>query len=255
LARSPTPMPIEPTAANWASILAAVFGGITLAGMFAFAFLASIKPTFMCDSFTLLASVFALGVALSAGFIGGAASLTSNLNDVVKKTGMVVSAGGGIAVLFIAFWLFEHFKPDACSLSGTVKTLNEAISKKDDEIKKLTGDFSAKADELEKLKKQPVKIIIPTSGLRSLPADRISIQYTDRDGETRDAKRQSNAYEVSLDDLLFSGEIFVGFRPDSVPAERERPGQPPQPQRIPIDQFSYTSNPSLQIRLWLVEPK
>jgi hypothetical protein len=180
--------------------------------------------------------VFALGVALSAGFIGGAASLTSSLNDAAKRTAVAVSAGGGIAVLFIAFGLFEHFKPKTCNLS--IQSLVEA----NEQITALNKKIST-------FKVQPVTIVIPPSGRRSLPAERIAIQYTDKYGETRDAKRTSSKYEVSLDDLLVSGEIFVGFRADAIPAERQG-----QSQRIAIDQFSYTSDP-LELRLWLVEPK
>ncbi len=103
-------MPIPPPA-PWAMILGAVFGGLTLAGLFVFAFLAAKDASFVCNSFTLLAPIFALGAALSAGFLGGAAAAGGQFGDAAQTHTMKFSVGGGVAVLFIAFVAFQYFKP------------------------------------------------------------------------------------------------------------------------------------------------
>jgi hypothetical protein len=231
----------------WASVLAAVFGGITLIGMIGFAFLAAIKPSAVCDGFTPLAAVFALGVALSAGFIGGAASLTSSLNDIAKRAAVAFSAGGGIAVLFIAFWVFQHFKPEGCSqktteLARQVTELEGAIKEKGKEVENFKN-------ELQKFKK--MTIVIPQRDLPFLPKDKISIQYYDRYGELQHATAQGSAFELSLDEVLTSGQIFVGYRLEAVPAERQNQHRP---ESIPIDKFSYAMS-ERTLRLWLLEPK
>jgi hypothetical protein len=94
----PLPPTIAPTAA-WATIVGAVFGAITLLGLFAFAFFAGVNPAFVCNSFTLLAPIFALGAALSAGFIGGAAAAGGQLGDVAQTHSMKFSLGGGVSLL------------------------------------------------------------------------------------------------------------------------------------------------------------
>jgi hypothetical protein len=97
--------------AGWPVVVGAVFGAITLAGLFGFAFLAGTSsPQFICRSFQLLASVFALGAALSAAFIGGGATATST-----APFSLVISVGGGVAVLFIAFFSFNYFAPKSCA--------------------------------------------------------------------------------------------------------------------------------------------
>lgn len=231
--KSPSPMTIGP-AANWVTILAAVFGAITLLGLFAFAFLAgSLKPDFICNSFTLLAAVFSLGVALSAGFIGGAATLTSTMSEPLKRIGLAFSAGGGIAVLFFAFFAFQHFQPDTCTLSQKLSAANAEIA-----------NLKQKAETLK-----TIKIVIPSNSFHNLPPENVVIQYTDQVGDTKSANRVGSSYEISVGDLLISGgEIFVSYRLDTIPAERAK-----RPTRIPIDQFTYSTDP-LQIRLWLVEP-
>jgi hypothetical protein len=112
--------PIGPTSL-WAMIVGCVFGGITLIGLFIFAFLASSNPAFVCNSFTLLAPVFALGAALSAGFIGGAAAAGGQLGDAAQTHQLKFSVGGGVAILFIAFFGFQQFKP-ACSGQSYIRS-------------------------------------------------------------------------------------------------------------------------------------
>jgi hypothetical protein len=116
------PLPIGP-AATWVMVLGAIFGGATLLGLFVFAFLASTNPSFICNSFTLLAAVFALGVALSAAFIGGAAVARGQLGATAQQNTLAFSAGGGIAALFIAFYVFQVFKPECRTTSFVRGTL------------------------------------------------------------------------------------------------------------------------------------
>jgi hypothetical protein len=235
--RPPAPTRIGP-APTWIIALGAVFGAITLLGLFAFAFLAGTRPDFVCNSFTILATVFALGAALSAGFIGGAASIAGNLGASAKNNALAFSAGGGIAVLFIAFYAFQQFQPSAC----------EARAK---DMSQLSEDLSKAQNELERLKRQDIKII-PSTSNTSLPLKNIIIKYTDKNGETQPARHVKNAYIVSLTDLLSPGEIFVEYNPSTVPAERQRRGQ--SPPSIAIDRLSYSIDP-LQLRLWLELPK
>jgi hypothetical protein len=98
----------------WASVLGGVFGGITLVGLMAFTFIAGGNPAFVCNTFTLLAPIFALGVALSAGFIGGAAAASGQLGGAAQTHLLKFSAGGGLAILVIAFFAFQQFKPQGC---------------------------------------------------------------------------------------------------------------------------------------------
>jgi hypothetical protein len=100
--------------ATWVMILGAIFGGITLIGLFVFAYLASKSPDFVCNSILLLAAVFALGAALSAGFIGGAASATGQFGDTARNNSLAFSVGGGIAVLIIVFLAVQYFRPTNC---------------------------------------------------------------------------------------------------------------------------------------------
>ena len=113
----PEPGPVGP-AATWVMVVGAIFGAITLAGLFAMAFLAGARPTFICNSFALLAAVFALGAALSAAFIGGAAGARGQLGAAAQQNSLAFSVGGGIAVLIIAFYVFQSFKPD-CNVAAS----------------------------------------------------------------------------------------------------------------------------------------
>jgi hypothetical protein len=123
------PMPIPPPA-PWAMILGAVFGGLTLAGLFVFAFMAAKDASFVCNSFTLLAPIFALGAALSAGFIGGAAAAGGQLGDAAQTHTMKFSVGGGVAVLFIAFVGFQYFKPTTTECLPGQRFIQSSLSYK-----------------------------------------------------------------------------------------------------------------------------
>jgi hypothetical protein len=116
----PDPTPIGPVA-TWVMILGAVFGAITLIGLFVFAYLAAQSPDFICNSVLLLAAVFALGAALSAGFIGGAASATGQLGNRAKNNSFVFSVGGGVAVLIIVFFAVQYFRPTGCEQTTLIR--------------------------------------------------------------------------------------------------------------------------------------
>jgi hypothetical protein len=60
----------------------------------------------------LLTAIFALGVALSASFIGGAAAANGQLGLPAQNNLLKYSAGGGIAVLIITFFLFQLLRPN-----------------------------------------------------------------------------------------------------------------------------------------------
>ncbi len=111
--QNPDPTPIGPVT-TWVMILGAIFGAITLIGLFVFAYLASQSPDFICNSVLLLAAVFALGAALSAGFIGGAASATGQFGNTARNNSFVFSVGGGVAVLIIVFFAVQYFRPTGC---------------------------------------------------------------------------------------------------------------------------------------------
>ena len=108
-----TPVRIE-SPSSWVIYVGAVFGGITLIGLFAFAFIAGTSnQQFICKSFQLLAAVFSLGAALSGAFLGGGAAAQG------KTTGpfsIAFGVGGGVAVLVIMFVVFSQFKP-LCSIA------------------------------------------------------------------------------------------------------------------------------------------
>jgi hypothetical protein len=113
MARNPEIIEISRTS-NWALVVGAIFGALTLAGLFYFVLQAASQPTFICASFQLVAGAFALGAALSSAFIGGGAVWQANQQ--VGKYSLYVAAGGGVAVLFGAFFLFSSFQPKSCDL-------------------------------------------------------------------------------------------------------------------------------------------
>ncbi len=111
----PTPGPIAPNAATWHIIIGALFGLVTMVGLFAFAYLASIIPQ-LCSSFQfqLLAGGFALGAALAGGFIGGGAGAQGKADG----TGFSLAFGltGGAAVLIAALVAFSIYAPKGCEV-------------------------------------------------------------------------------------------------------------------------------------------
>jgi hypothetical protein len=122
----PTELPAEPVSAPvWVMAIGAVAGLLTLGGFFIFAFLAATNSRFVCNSFPLLAPIFAFGVGLSVAFLGGAAAINGQLGDAARKYSLAFSAGGGVAALFIAFLLFQQFQPNNCDLTEATLELTE----------------------------------------------------------------------------------------------------------------------------------
>lgn len=127
-AKAVTPTPIQP-ASGWSLIAGAIFGGVTLLGFFLFAFLAGTSGTgFVCNSFELLAAVFSLGAALSAGFIGGGARAQGS-----PTSAFAFGVGGGVAVLLISFVAFSYFKPKNCEtfampIGGSLEVANQQLA-------------------------------------------------------------------------------------------------------------------------------
>jgi hypothetical protein len=111
---APTPVEIR-TSPDWIMVVGAGFGGITLIGLFVFAFLAGTAyKGFICDSFRLLAAVFAFGAGLSAAFMGGRAAAQGQLGAAGERFSFAYALGGGVAFFVITFLLFSHFPPDNC---------------------------------------------------------------------------------------------------------------------------------------------
>lgn len=110
--------PNKGAAPSWLLAVGAMFAALTLIGLFGFAFVAgTASPLFICNSFQLLAAVFALGVGLSAAFIGGAAVSRGDIG-LTGGASVVFSLGGGVATLFLAFFAFSFFKPADCPPRG-----------------------------------------------------------------------------------------------------------------------------------------
>jgi len=142
----PIPQPINVGAApTWVMIVGAAAGLMTLAGFFGFAFLSATNPAFACNSFTLLAPIFAFGAALAVAFIGGSAAINGQLGDAARRNAIAYSAGGGIAVFFIAFILFQMYQPQNCGTQEA--TLNLTRIKQGALVAAMSGVWQQREDE------------------------------------------------------------------------------------------------------------
>lgn len=246
MARSPVsklrPIPIGP-APTWVHVLGAVFGGITLVGLFVLAFFASKDPKFICNSFSLLAAVFALGAALSAGFIGGAAAITGNFGSTAKNNALAYSAGGGVAVLILAFWGFSYFKGDDCDLQHIITSKSNEIGTLQDEMDKLEKKIRI-------LKGGPITIVVKSRHPGRLK--QVLIQYNSKKNRgPRNAERQGNVFKIERADLFEDDPgIFISYDTSMLPAELE--GRPPPP--ISIQRLDPQVDP-LRIQLFLDFPR
>jgi hypothetical protein len=110
LSGSNTPSSITPGAVIY---LGAFFGLITLLGLAAFAYLASVNSN-LCSSFSfhLLAAAFALGAALAGGFIGGGA--VARGETVGTGFNLFFSLAGGAALLIVTLVVFLSLAPKGC---------------------------------------------------------------------------------------------------------------------------------------------
>jgi hypothetical protein len=101
-----------PTNPSWVIIVGACFGAIVLIGLLVFAFLTGTNyKGFICDSFQLLAAVFAFGAALPASFMGGGAAAQGQLGTTGQRFSLIYAVGGGVAFFVITFVLFSFFPP------------------------------------------------------------------------------------------------------------------------------------------------
>jgi hypothetical protein len=127
MADQPADKPAEPLKPTWMLLVGALFGAITLIALFVFAFVAgSSSVEFLCRSYPFMTMAFPLGAALSAGFIGGHAATTGSLGLPAREHVVGYSAGGGIAVLFIALLVMYFIKPTDCQqkMALHVKNIN-----------------------------------------------------------------------------------------------------------------------------------
>jgi hypothetical protein len=241
MARPPHPVPIA-SAPSWVTALGGVFGGITLVGLFVLAFFASKDPNFICNAFSLLAAVFSLGAALSAGFIGGAAAVTGSFGSAAQKNALLFSAGGGVAVLILAFLGFNYFKGNNCNLQSIIDTQKNKITLLETE----KGDLSKKINEL---KGAPIVIVVTSSHPTLLK--QILIQYNSKTSHgPKDAERQGNVFKIDQNDLTQDDPgIFISYDPSMLPAELE--GRPPP---ISIQRLDPKIDP-LRIQLFLDFPR
>jgi hypothetical protein len=190
----PPPGPIGPTQL-WVAIVGAIFGGITLIGLFVFAYIAGREPSFICNSFTLLASIFAFGVALAAGFIGGAAGVNGRV-PFVKDNIIVFSAAGGIAVFFIAFLVFQSYGTSVCN------TIYDKLKK---ENAQLQLDKNELVDQINAAKKEP--FIFWAENVDSALKN-IVMKFMDGSGEYRKVKPQGHQFKIERGDI---GDLNEGF--------------------------------------------
>jgi hypothetical protein len=258
----PPPVPIGPTPV-WVMALGAVFGGITLIGLLVFAYIAGKDASFVCNAFTVLAAVFAFGAALAAGFIGGGAAVTGNLGATAKNYAMLFSAGGGIAVFFIAFGLFHFFKGDVCArdsaeqrhraevgqLEARLKEHKTIIEQRTATVAQLEEDKRALEKKIASLKEQPITIVAISSRTASLK--QITIEYNSKTEGWKRASRANNVFKIQLSDLnLDDPGIFVSYDRSELTAEWEDQELPP----VGIERFDHQFDP-LSIKLFLTPPQ
>jgi hypothetical protein len=197
----PPPGPVGPTQL-WVAIVGAIFGGITLIGLFVFAFIAGREPAFICNSFTLLAAIFAFGAALAAGFIGGAAGVNGRI-PFVKDNIIVFSAAGGIAVFFIAFLVFQSYGTSVCDpIYEKLKKENAQLQLDKFELARQMTDLIGQTNAA---KKEP--FIFWAENVDSA-LQNIVMKYMTGSGEYRKVKPQGHQFKIERGDI---GDLNEGF--------------------------------------------
>lgn len=217
--------PIGP-APPWAAMLGAIFGGLTLAGLFAFAFIAGREPDFICNSFTLLAAIFAFGAALAAAFVGGAAGVSGSI-PILRNNVVAFSAVGGIAVFFIAFLIFQSFQERICTDRPRVDLLR-------DENSKLKAQIATLLD-------QPI-VFRAESGEPEL--QKVILKYYDKEGELQTVKPAGNTFTIPRGKIGEADAAFYLTYSD-IPAERSK-----RSPFIGLQRIEHRMNP-LRISLFL----
>lgn len=115
-----TPSPMR----KWVPIVGATFGFLTFLFLVSLVVASVTGKSVPPDSRILVAAVLALGVALSASFLGGAASASGKLSLPWDMSPVSFSAAGGIAVFIVVFLLgylaFVRTGEDSVTLAGTI---------------------------------------------------------------------------------------------------------------------------------------
>jgi hypothetical protein len=229
----PAPMQVGPTQL-WAAICGAIFGGVTLAGFFVIAFVAGNNPEFVCNGYTPLAAVFAFGAALSAGFIGGAAALAGNLGSTARNNALTFSAGGGIAVLFIGFLAFIHYKGDVCKQADLMNTDTARI--------------------IKLLREKDISITATTTHSEEPVLRIVTLRYNSvSKGERVSAPDHAGVFTIPWKDVLEADPgIEFGYDDSKQPAQWLERGHGPPP--ISIERLEYSTYPP-RIKIFLTFPR
>ncbi|MGY8636503.1 hypothetical protein RAD15_28925 [Bradyrhizobium sp. 14AA] len=250
MASPPRPARIGPNP-TWVSITAAVFGGVTLLGFFVIAYWTGSNPDFVCAAFLPISVIFSLGAALSAGFIGGAAAVNGTFGSKGQDNAVAFSAGGGIAVLFIALYAMNaQFKEDVCrGLATKVSILEQkvTIQERDLSVRQTSIDELKKealrvAQEIESRVKtfhaQPIKIAASTEQASTTPLKQLSVTYIGKQGPEL-AKRTAegtNVFKIDLADMN-DDDRRIGLEVDPLLASESGPVS------IVIDKISHQIDP------------
>ncbi len=100
---------------SWVYIAGVIFGAVTLLFLFSLLVVGPVlRIDFTCQV-PVLAPAVALGVALSAAFLGGAAAAEGKLGDKIQGYSLAFSAGGGVSVFLIVLIAFPFlFSQQSC---------------------------------------------------------------------------------------------------------------------------------------------
>lgn len=214
MATPPRPARIGPNPL-WVNITGALFGGVTLLGFFVFAYWTDKNPNFVCSAFLPIAVIFSLGAALSAGFIGGAAAINGSFGSAGQNNVLAFSAGGGIAVLFIALYFMNtYFKEDAC------KGLRKQVSDLEEKVASQITDLSARQKAIDELnqkalnlaqegevkiktfRSQPIRIAATTEQASTTPLKQLSITYIGKLGpEIAKRIEGTNVFKIDVAEM------------------------------------------------------
>jgi hypothetical protein len=123
--------PVIPQSNDWVLIVGAVFGLLTFLFLVSLVFASVMGKPVPPDSRMLVVSVLAIGVALSASFLGGTASASGKLPLPVGMNPISFAVSGGIATFLIVFVIayLAYFRTgqDSVTLSGTVQDADTTL--------------------------------------------------------------------------------------------------------------------------------
>lgn len=256
MAIPPRPARIGPNPL-WVNITGAIFGGITLIGFFVFAYWTNTNPTFVCSAFLPIAVIFSLGAALSASFIGGAAAINGTFGTAGQNNVLAFSAGGGIAVLFIALYVMNaYFKEDACKgLRSQVLDLEQRMVSQDkelssrqsmiDELKQKTLAIAQEGEaKIKSFRSQPIRIAATTEQASTTPLKLLSVTYIGKQGpEIAKRVEGTNVFKIDLADMN-EDDRKIGLEVDPLLSSEAGPVS------IVVDKISHQIEP-LRIELVL----